>query len=464
MNKTKSIQIILCLLVIALFAGCSSIKNASQEPSEALKRYELSNGIPVYIQKDTSNQLVSIVLTISGGVTQLTPEQAGLEMALTRMMTEGSEQYSYEAIQNLEYKTSASVYGSVTSDGSFLNLTCLNYYLDDMLPVLLDGFLHPAYEPEQYTAMMTDYGQRVYSITNDPMALLQQTLHDSLCEGTPYETNASPTEQSLPFITVDAMDDLHKKIVDADRLAVFVVGNCDVKQLLSQFERALGSLPHVHADSSFFALRNRDEITLHDNPVVIPHQNIDGSAVMVQAFAAPAPFTPEYAATDLAGEIYSEVLYQVVREKHGACYTPRAGIGGSRINFGHIQLYRVSDFAHITSYVQEAQTLMSADTIPFAINNDGSFSFTTIEECLEEYKNQYINASYSSQLTYRGVAQSYASSYLAYKDPFIRKQLLTDIQSVTADDIKRAFETYFVQGKKQWFAVAGTDVADKIRF
>ena len=449
----------LCLAAVILLAGCATIP--SHSGTAGMQEYSLANGIPVYVQKSTDNQLVSLYIVVKGGTAMLPPEKSGLEMALVRMMKSGSSQYNYDAIQSLEYRTHADFFGFSQNEGSGLGIECIDYYLDDMLPVLTDGFLHPAYGKKEYDMMMKEYSQRIQSIQHDPASLGFYTLVHTVYKNHPYETSAQPVPESLRNITVGNMKTLHEKMMDAKRISVVAVGNIDGRQLVRKLNGTIGRIPALETD---FTGPSIPPVTVGGDPVVRTLSAATGTGFMYRCFASPAVTDDDYIPACIAADMYGDVLFQIVREKYGACYTPSSEVLSSKAAVGLVELYRVSDLAHAVSYVREARELMEQGKLVTGKDASGNYEYATIADRLESYKNSYINRKYVQQQTNSGVAAKLAASILQFDNAYTADTMAAKARQVTAADIERVFDTYWVKQPSQWFAVVGPGDETKVQF
>src|SRR5574344_966728 len=103
---TKKIIYAVCMVLTGclVLSGTYARDAESVPASGAVRVVTLDNGIPVYVKKNTANRILSITIAVNGGTGYLTPETSGLENALFSMMTWGSEKYSYEQLQQMQYR------------------------------------------------------------------------------------------------------------------------------------------------------------------------------------------------------------------------------------------------------------------------------------------------------------------------------------------------------------------------
>lgn len=451
MNQAKKIISIFLAAVISLsaFAKSSEIKTA-----------KLKNNIPVYIKNNDSNQIVSVYIVVKGGVALLTPDKSGLENALFSMMARGSKRYSYEKIQTLEYNTESSITASAIKEGSVLGLTCIDYYLDQMLPVLVDGFLNPVFGQNEYNSLMTEYAQQLQSIQNDPYSLMQYTIGRTVFNGTPYETSEGVTADSFSNITIENMKELHSSIIDTNRISIVAVGNFNEKDLIKKLNSFLGSIPQ---NRSIFKMPKVEPVKISDSPVVLSHPSSEGTGFYAEVFSAPSVTSKDYISASVCAKIYNELLFNIVREKYGACYSPGTSLTSTLSNIGLVMAYRVSDMENLRGYIKEAEDLMKQGKLISGKQEDGTYEYSSIQERLEGYKNSYLNSNYEGMQTNGGVASRIAASILQFENPEQYLCGMEKIKTVSADDVEKVFEKYWCTEEKQLFAVVGPSNLKKVK-
>ncbi|MDE5899587.1 MAG: insulinase family protein [Treponemataceae bacterium] len=459
----------------------SSGEERLPEPDEwispELALYRLSNGIPVYVRTGLDTAVADTHIVVSGGVRCLSPETSGLEDALFTMMTMGSERFSYPELQSYTYRTQGGISSSSSRAGSVIGTACIASYFDGTLERLLDGFLHPAFGKSEYELLMKKYEQDIQQMQNDPDSLLLYCAEQSIYEGHPYAAAVSVTPDSIGQITVDAMRRLHAEILDARRISVVAAGRLDVPALLETLEAALGTIPNGTIPLPSGAI---PEVRPSGAPLVRTSPAADGTGYAMRAFASPPVFDDDYVPACIAADIFSDILFAVVREKYGACYTPGSMVFSSAAPFGIEYLNRISNLTDFAAYMEEARGIMaSGSTIRGRVREihggnpeelaEGSdsgagFELEPISDRLPGYINSYINRKYASQASTSGVALRICTSLLQFGDALSADALCERAREATADDIARVFQKYWIDGGSRWFAVVGEEDADIVSF
>lgn len=463
MKTMKKILAAFCCIFFAVnvFAADNSLPEVIKGNNKDIYKYSLKNGIPVYYVENTENAVDAVSIVVKGGRTTLKPEQSGLEKALFTMMTKGSSKYSFEKRQQISYEKSASVYQSCGSGASILSVSCLNYYMDEMLPVLTDSFLNPAFTKPVYETMMTEFNQSIQSALNNPWGLLDYTVEKEAYKGHPYEAEISPNAESIGNITIDNMKKWHKTILDSRRICIVAVVSMKPEDLVKKLNSSLGSIKALKTELKEVEI---PDVKISGEPVVLTHPSASGSGYIMNSFAAPSTVSEDYIPAALASSIYSTTVYNVVRTKYGACYTPGSSMNGSKANLGNEYLYMASNLKDFAKYMKKARNIMAKGKYVEKLNSDGSFEFSSIEDCLPGVKNQFINSIYSSNTTTTGRLSLYVSGLVVFDDITAYDTLMQRINAVSADDVLRVFDKYWVNGSKRWFAVVGPELESTISF
>jgi zinc protease len=175
-------------------------------------------------------------------------------------------------------------------------------------------------------------------------------------------------------------------------------------------------------------------------------------------FAAPAPADPDYMPLSIGMKTLSDLMFNIVRDKYGATYSPGASIRGFNANYGSISLFKTKIPGKAKAYIDEAVAVLAsgrAVAIDPAASKDG---FAPLAEVLEATKAQYINELYESQATNAAIAGSIASSVIGTGD--YRSYLLDvdRIEAVTAEQVMDALDKYLFKGNISWVALGSADV------
>ena len=414
----------------------------------------LKNGIPVYFYH-TDSDVVCAAIFCKGGAANLTPQTSGLETTLFSFMSKSSKKYSYEARSKFYNDTSSKIGYISKLSGTALYMTSLQKHLDKTLNLFTDGFLHPTFEKEEYEAKMKDLRQRVQAILNTPDKLLAYTISQAIYKGHPYEAKTFATPLSIDNITVEAMRAHHESLLAAGDIFVVVAGNVDAERITKKLSKTLGKLKvqrQAHQQQTI------PQITIQEQPpVVLRLPSSAGTANVSRVFSSPPNAHPDFMPCVLAGEVYSDILFNVVREHYGICYTPQSYVIGSKAPYGVEHLYKVSDFEHFFAATAEARGYMESGLVVERTGEEGSYEFSPLKDRIESYKSSYINQTYAGRQTSKDLVEHLGYNLLQFDDIDFDLKQLEQLRTTEAGDVRRVFKKYWVDSPSAWFAVTGEE-------
>lgn len=400
--------------------------------------FELKNKIPVYYKSVDSTKMASVIICVKGGTLMYDREHSGIEAELFELMSRGSEKYSYDDIRRLAYDSSFSIGSSSSFAGSAFTLSCLSSYIDKSLDVFLDCFLNPAFDQTQYDNMMTECDQGLQRLENNPQSLLSYTISKEVYKNHPLGTSSSVLPESRANMTLENLKEHYKKILDAKRLFVVAAGDVNLRKLRRALEKTLAKVPVLEKQFYMLAL---PEIKMNGPKVSLKSPALPkGSGHIAITFKSPSVLSKDLIVARLVASMYNESLFNIIRTKYGACYTPSASVGFSPVPYGMVFLYRVSDMENAASYIPQAEE---------------DFLQSDIEGNIKGYIKKYINSAYQNQMTCSSIASRSATALLTFGDIDGFDKLAAAAKNVTADDVRRVFRQYFQSNDERFFEISG---------
>lgn len=457
----KILFITLCLFVsVSAFATTDFevIKTANTN----IQKYSLKNGIPLYYVENTNNQVDAISICVKGGSFYLPKEMTGIEYALFSMMAKESRKYNVDKRSAIAYEKKANISALVNDNYSVLELSCINYYMEELLPLLTDSFMNPTYSAKSYETLMTSFNQSLQYEMNDPISLLSSKMKEDVFQNNSCPIRTTPTNESLQNMTIENMKKHHKSILDSRRIVVVAVGSIDPKVLVKKLNSSIGS---IKAKKTELALTEPAAANFKGEPVVLTHPSVAGSGHIFRVVELPSYKDEDYAACCIAADIYSDTLFNIVRTKYGICYSPISAVGSMAFGtFAEEGLYMASNFTDFVQCIEEAREIMAKGQYIESVKEDGSYILSTIDSRLTGKKNSLINSLYSSNTTTSGLLWRYVRSLMNYDDITACDNEAEKYQAVTSSDVTRVFSKYWLSDNSRWCAVIGPELKETIKF
>lgn len=428
---------------------------------DKVETFYLENKIPVYIKTNPNSEFTALSLVFEGGVRYMTPETSGLEAAVFNFLSAGSKKFDYDEIQSFSYEKHSSFSNYSIEDGSVYTMECISRYFDETFLRFEDGFFNPSFSQREYDSYINSLKQNVHYQLTDPESMIYYSINTLLYQNHPFEAKVSVTQDSLANITVENMKEYYKSLLDSRKIKFVATGNVDSGKILSFLNRSFGKLP---AASTALKKAKVDTLKVKGEPVVLVSPNATGAAFIARAFSSPEVTNPDYAAAKIVSEIYSSILYLVVREKHGICYTPYSGVRSSAAPYGMDFLYRVSNIKDFKAAMEEARDIFLSGNIIRSIDEKGNYIFEPVSKRIQGYINSYVTAKYKSQTNVGGVASRLAGSLLQFGNVSASDDFTQAVKETSAEDVIRVFKKYWCSDDFRWFAVVSPENEDKIEF
>jgi zinc protease len=436
--------------------GAGGLSAFAKESLASFSTFTLSNGLPVIVKRNSANRVQHISLVIRGGSAAADPAAAGLEALALKVMARGSAAYSYEDIQSLLDETSSGIGSSSSFDYSAYSLTTLDKYFARLFPVWVDTLVRPAFRQADFDQELSQAKLALQAKEQNPWSKTGLEMNRILFAGHPYGASPDGTRESLETISLQGARDWYAARVAASSLFVVAVGDFDPAALRADLEAGLGKLPPSGAPlppaPPALELSGRGSLAKVDFP------QSKGMGYLRGDFAAPAPTEADFMPLNLGMKILSELLFNVVRDKHGAVYSPGSYIRSFNANYGSITLFKTKNPGPAKAYVDEAVAILAAGKAVAVDPGKSADGFAPLAEVLEATKATYINELYASQATNGAVAGRIAQSVVSTGD--YRSYLLDvdRIGAVTGEQIGAALDRYLLKGKIAWVALGSADV------
>jgi zinc protease len=434
-----------------LYEGFDTTSDFYTKNIDTFEVRTLDNGVKLYVKKNDSNRILNVKVVITDAASYVPAKQAGLESLMMTMLTHGSKGYSLDDIMQISYEKSIAISSSSSLDYSSYDLNCIDKYLPDALPIYIDGFMNPLFNESEFKDVKSNAISGLKESLADPDSLGMYVAEQNLfAGGHPY--GAVTTEKTLEAIGIDDIKSYYKNKLGAERLFVVAVGDFDIDALFNELNASIGTIPSKGL-----------------TPVAIPGLDVmpgvktvksaeaEGVGYIHGYYKIPNRVSKDYVPYALASDILDDLLYNLVREKNGACYSIANIFRPGKTSYAFLWVYQTTDPAGIRSYLNEAVDSMINDKIIVTKDESGEYVYSTIEERLTSYKNKYINAVFSGQNTNADIASSMVRSVVYYGDHTAYLRTIDKINMVTAEQVKATFQKYFVEGDFYWLIMSDAE-------
>ena len=226
----KKIFITLC--IIALLFSCKTtppapkiegLDNASsfmKSNVPLISEYSLDNGIKVIVKKQDTNRIFTMSVVYSGGLALIPQGKDGLESLTLSMMLRGSKKYSYEDIKKTSSENSSTMSANTGIDLSWLNLTTIDKYWNQMLDVFTDSIINPVFNEKELELVKKAALMDIKKRMSDPYDFTVTKLHEKIFKNHPYSIEKDGTESSVSTIKIEDLKQWYAEKLTADRIKI----------------------------------------------------------------------------------------------------------------------------------------------------------------------------------------------------------------------------------------------------
>lgn len=450
----------LCLLLALCLGACArSVPAPHHQP--ACTTYTLANGIRVFVQPAPHRRTCSIVCALAGAKQLLPPDRAGLDSATLRLMAMQSQHYSDVARRALLKRTSAKITAAEGLDWCTYSLKTIDTYFDETFALYGDLLCNPVFPEALFEEVITSMRNQHRSELADGFSRVSRAVNRTFFANHPYHAHLD-TAASLQRITLEDVRSFYTRLVQAERITVFAVGNFETTALREKFEATLGTLPRGNTQPVPVP-----PLVKPAGPVLLL-DSYDGLRPDVAYVRGNLPALPvthtDYWALALATHMLTDGMANLVRTRNGLVYSAWAHLFARQANYATIALYRTGDPAAAVHLVRRSiETLAGGrclSPVPDETTGDG---YVPIAEALDVYTRAVATDFYSSLQTTDSIALQMAASFALTGDPLDYLQVMNRVAAVTPGQIARVAAGCLQQGPITWAVSAHPETAAALR-
>lgn len=490
----KIIGVITFILIVILFSSCGittkqeislfskeeifSSGNINEFAKSNLPTFEvfnLSNGIPVIVKKNPYNRIYNIKIVLKGGVALTTVDKAGIEKFTLAMLRRGSQKYNYDKMQKILSDTSSSISYSTLFDSSSYDLNTLDKYFDQVFDVFIDSFMNPAFTKKDYSKVRTDLIRAIQDKSKDPYSRCVNKLNKAFFEGHPYAAEWDGTVNSLALMKLEDIKEYYEKTFSSNRIFVIAVGNFDTEKLKEKLDSTLGTIKNKYVkipDVPDFMGKVKSDLILDK------YNKSEGLAYVRGDFAIPDSESPDYLPLRIGLAMLDDILFQIVRTEHSACYSAWAIARTFKANYGSIVIYKTRVPGEVKKYIDDSIShLLKGECLLPKISasaagkgglgkeqnvKEQKGNYGSIAEALDFYKAQFINSYFEGQQTNASIANQIEFSIIYHNDYRDYLLLIDQVNKVNPENIKKVIKKYLYDNKIMWAITGSSDILEDV--
>ncbi|MFA5060657.1 MAG: pitrilysin family protein [Candidatus Omnitrophota bacterium] len=216
-----------------------------------IKKIVLDNGMTLLLKEDHRFPLVSMRLTLRGGVLADAKYGSGISEIMSSLWNKGTKARSVKQIAESTEMLGMNV-GSFSGQNSFgLKADCLSQDIDFTIELLTDIMKNPTFPPEeilqQKEQMETAIRQRDDSISSSTSLRLKQILF----AGHPYQNDSLGSLESVNQITREKIIAFYRELVVPENMVLAVIGDFDAERISRRLQNEFSLLKNTEIKFDF---------------------------------------------------------------------------------------------------------------------------------------------------------------------------------------------------------------------
>lgn len=418
------------LAVALLLAGLPAVsvaqagRRTSPPPAFAADSGTVSyvvDGVKVVHRIATNSEIVVANLYLLGGVRQVTPATAGIELLLLESSERGTRTFSLAQLRRELARLGTSVEIGVTPDWTVIGAQATRQTFDSTWRVLASRVMEPTLDSAEVELVRRRLLAGARQRQDVPDALAEVTADSFAFSGHAYAVPASGTEASLSRITLADLRGYHASQMVKSRMLLVVIGNVTRPHVERLVRATIARLP---AGSYAWTL-----------PDTLPRRASAGLAIdralptnyILGQYPGPRADSPDYHALRIAAAILSGQLFTEVRSRRNLTYAVEAPFTEHAVSSGGLYVTTVSPGVALEVMRAQLQELQNG-----SIDPDG------LERLILQFITQYFldNESSAQQANFLARAELYYGDYRR-ADRFV-----DELRAITPADIRRAAREY----------------------
>ena len=394
------------------------------------RRFELPNGMVVFLQEDHELPVISGTLRIRGGARDEPAEKAGLNAMYSEVWrTGGTKSKTGDQLDDFLESHAAHVETSAGADSTFLNWSSLKENFEQVFPVVLDVLENPEFREDKIDLARKQFFSQI-SRRNDEIDDIAHRESIKLAYGAENPYARTPEYYTVSAITRQDLLNWHKRTVAPNNIILGVSGDFDSAAIERKLRETLGSLPKGEPFP-------RTQIAFHESKpgiYFIEKDDVNQSDISMVDLGTDRR-NPDYYAIEVMNELFgggfSSRLVNNVRTIQGLAYAVGGGVGTAFDHPGVVHI-SVGTKSGTTAKAIEAVNQQIAELIKGGVTQD------ELKKAKDSILNSFIFAFDSKD---KVLAERMAYEFHGYPADFLERYR-AGIEKVTAADVDRVAKKY----------------------
>jgi len=409
----------------------------------------LKNGIKIYGITNSELPLITMSLTIDGGILQDDLTLPGVASMVAAVMPQGTKNKTAEELEEETELLGSAINMSTGREELYFNISALSRNFDKTISLLTEMILEPRWDSTEFVLAKTRTRNKIFQSEAEPSRVANLTFNKLIYGSVHiFGYNSAGTKESIEKMTLDDLRNWYENNISPSAARIHIAGNITREQA----NEALHPLETAWKPK---------EVILKDYPAPpapeksrIYFVDIPGSqqSVIYIGYPAITRDNPDYIRTEFInyrlGGAFTSILNQILREQKGFTYGARSMFQGLKSLAPFVATASVRSDATLESVsifkneMEKYRNGISAEEVEFIRNamiRSNALRFETNQALVEML----------STMSKYGLSEDYISK----EEEIIRQ--------ITPEDHKSVVQKYIVPDRMYYLVVG--DAATQLK-
>ncbi|KXI28187.1 M16 family metallopeptidase [Paraglaciecola hydrolytica] len=222
-------------LIVLSFLVTACWSQAAEFTLPKYQKFSLKNGLTLYLLEQHEVPLIDVLVTVKAGAVQ--DNQAGQAMLTADSLLLGTTKLAKPKFEQTMDFVGAQVSSGANLEYSYVKLSMAKVDQDNLLPVLRDVLLSPAFEQAEFDKHKTRYLAQLEQQKESPRQVIKSYFNEVLYAGHPYASSVDGTSASVTAIDLANVKQFHAKWYQPNNSAIVITGDFDSKAMKAKIEK-----------------------------------------------------------------------------------------------------------------------------------------------------------------------------------------------------------------------------------
>ena len=218
------------------------LEGDSGDKKSSVSKTVFENGIRLIVKKNPSLPVVSVQVSLLGGVRFEEEFQNGINHFMAVMVTQGTRNQSRLEIAKRVERMAGSLSGFSGNNSFGITFTFLSQHFEEAFNLLTEVIRYPSFDKEEMEKRRRLIMAAIQQQEDDLGRLVFKLFRKTLFKKHPYRMDTSGTLDSIQRMTSGDLKEYYQRFLTPENMVLTVVGDVDEKEVVQAVQKGFGNL------------------------------------------------------------------------------------------------------------------------------------------------------------------------------------------------------------------------------